>query len=199
MGKVSVGLRGWRFEESEIFTEDEEFKPLKEIPEDPRQRLLRLSRLVEQPCDACYLIHGESDKQRCNPAAFVYGEPMDEVVLCADHEPDFLFWYQNDGGSELRGEPEFADAFHQWFADGNRAPDGFGGVDHIDRDPEGLPDPPSPEELQARLEANYEPREIDLREYIDDAEKPTTAEGDQIDDDELAELDLDTSYPTRDK
>jgi len=197
MGKVSIGLRGWRFDESEIFTDSEEFKPLEEIPEDPRQRLLRLSRLVEQPCDACYLIHGEAEKQRCNPAAFVYGEPMDEVVLCADHEPDFIYWYQNEGGSDLRGEPEFADAFHQWFADGNRAPEGFGGVDHVETDPERLPEPPSPEEIQQRLEADYEPREIDLLEYVD--EDRETTEGDRVDDEEFDDLDLDTSYPTGDE
>jgi len=193
MGKVSVGLRGWRFEESEIFTDSEEFKPLEEIPEDPRQRLLRLSRLIEQPCDACYLIHGEADKQRCNQSAFVYGEPMDEVVVCTDHEPAFVYWYQNAGGSDLRGKPEFANAFHQWFADGNRAPEGFGGVDHVETDPEALPDPPSPEELQQRLEADYERSEIDLREYLDEPTEPDT---EAISDEELGELDLDTSYPT---
>ena len=196
MGKVSVGLRGWRFNEDEIFTDSEEFKPLKEIPEDPRQRPLRLTGLVEQPCDACYLIHGEAEIQRCNPAAFVYGEPMDEVVLCTDHEPDFIYWYQNEGGSDLRGEPEFADAFHQWFADGNRAPEGFGGVDHVETDPEELPDLPTPEEIQARLEEDYEPREIDLREYIDETDEPTD-EGDRIDDEELG--DLGTDYPTGDE
>jgi hypothetical protein len=196
MGKVSVGLRGWRFEESEIFTDSEEFKPLKEIPEDPRQRLLRLSRLVEQPCDACYLIHGEADKQRCNRSAFVYGEPMDEVVLCADHEPVFIYWYQNAGGSDLRGEPEFADAFHQWFADGNRPPEEFNGVDHVETDPESLPDPPSPEELQQRLEADYERSEIDLREYLDEPAEPADPDTEPISDEELGELDLDTSYPT---
>src|SRR6056297_2576915 len=194
MGKVSIGLRGWRFEESEIFTDSEEFKPLEEIPEDPRQRLLRLSRLVEQPCDACYLTFGEADKQRCNPSAYVYGEPMDEVVLCADHEPDFVYWYQNEGGSDLRGEPEFADAFHQWFADGNRAPEGFGGVDHVETDPEALPDLPTPEEIHDRLEADYEPREIDLREYVDEPDEPTD-EANRVDD-ELDDLDLDTEYPT---
>ncbi|MFW6320846.1 MAG: hypothetical protein ACOC0Z_03265 [Halohasta sp.] len=193
MGKVSVGLRGWRFEEDEIFTDDEEFKPLEEIPKDPRQRLLRLGTLVEKPCDACYLIHGDAEKQRCAPAAIVYGEPMDEVLLCADHEPDFVYWYQREGGSDLRGDPEFGDAFHQWFADGNRAPESFD-VDHVETDPEDLPEPPSPEELQARLEADYEPRKIDLREYIDEPDEPV--DEDVIDDDELADLDLDTSYPT---
>jgi hypothetical protein len=198
MAKVSVGLRGWRFEESEIFTEDEEFKPLEEVPEDPRQRLLRLSRLVEQPCDACYLIHGEADKKRCNPAAFVYGEPMDEVVLCADHEPEFIYWYQNEGGSELRGEPEFADGFHSWFADGNRAPEDFGGVDHVETDPDSLPEPPSPEELHERLEADYERSEIDLREYMDEVDESAET-ADRIDDEELDDLDFDTSYPTGDE
>ncbi|MFW5977859.1 MAG: hypothetical protein ACOCP2_01310 [Halohasta sp.] len=198
MGKVSIGLRGWRFDEEDVFTDDEEFKPLKEIPEDPRQRLLRLSRLIEQPCDACYLIHGEADKQQCNRSAVVYGEPMDEVVLCADHESDFIYWYQHEGGSDLRGEPEFADVFHQWFADGNRAPEGFGSVDHVETDPEDLPDLPTPEEIQQRLEADYEPRKIDLREYVDEPEEPTD-EVDRIDDEELDDLDLDTSYPTGDE
>jgi len=48
MGKVSVGLRGWRFNEAEIFTDDEQFKPLDEIPKDPKQRLLRLLTLVDK-------------------------------------------------------------------------------------------------------------------------------------------------------
>jgi len=196
MGKVSVGLRGWRFEEDEIFTDSEEFKPLEEIPEDPRQRLLRLSRLIELPCDACYLIHGEADKKQCNQSAFVYGEPMDEVVLCADHEPEFVYWYQHAGGSDLRGDEEFADVFHQWFADGNRATEEFGGVDHVETDPTALPEPPSPEEIHDRIAADYERSEIDLREYIDEPPESPTSEGDTIDDEELEELDLDTSYPT---
>ena len=65
MAKVSIGLRGWRFEESEVFTDDDEFKPLDEIPEGPRERLARLTYLVEEPCDACYLVHGESELERC--------------------------------------------------------------------------------------------------------------------------------------
>jgi len=32
MAKVSVGLRGWRFDEEEIFTDDEELKPLDGSP-----------------------------------------------------------------------------------------------------------------------------------------------------------------------
>ncbi len=194
MGKVSIGLRGWRFDEREVFTENEEFKELSEIPADSRQRLLRLLSLVEKPCDACYLIHGEADKAQCNPAQFVYGEPMDEILLCADHEPDFIYWYQEAGGSELRGEPEFADGFHEWFADGGRAPSDFGSVEHVETDPEALPDLPSAEEIQARLEKDYEPRKIDLRQYLEEPAEPVE---DPIDDEELA--DLGTSYPTADE
>jgi len=197
MGKVSVGLRGWRFNEAEIFTDDEQFKPLEEIPKDPKQRLLRLLTLVDKPCDACYLIHGEEHKRQCNPAEFVYGEPMDEVLLCADHEPDFIYWYQKTGGSELRGDEGFADAFHQWFADANRAPDGFGGTEVVETDPEALPELPDAREIQERLEENYEPHKIDLREYIDESED--TEHSDQPTAEELAELDLDTHYPSRDE
>ena len=195
MGKVSVGLRGWRFNEDEIFTDDEQFKPLDEIPKDPKQRLLRLLTLVDKPCDCCYLIHGERDKKQCNPAAFVYGEPMDEVLLCADHEPDFIYWYQN-GGSELRGKETFADAFHQWFADGNRAPEAFGGTEVVETDPEALPELPNAREIRDRLEADYEPHQIDLRQYVDE---PDDEQTDRPSEDELAELDLETEYPSRDE
>ncbi len=196
MGKVSVGLRGWRFNEDEIFTDDEQFKPLDEIPKDPKQRLLRLLTLVDKPCDCCYLIHGERDKKQCNPAAFVYGEPMDEVLLCADHEPDFIYWYQEAGGSELRGKETFADAFHQWFADGNRAPEAFGGTEVVETDPEALPELPNAREIRDRLEADYEPHQIDLRQYVDE---PDDEQTDRPSEDELAELDLETEYPSRDE
>jgi len=64
MAKVSIGLRGWRFDEDEILSDDEELKPLDEIPEEPRERLLRLVALVEEPCDVCYLDHGEEEVHR---------------------------------------------------------------------------------------------------------------------------------------
>ncbi len=195
MGKVSVGLRGWRFNEDEIFTDDEQFKPLEEIPTDPKQRLLRLLTLVDKPCDGCYLLHGEANKRQCNPAEFVYGEPMDEVLLCADHEPDFIYWYQEAGGSDLRGDEAFADRFHQWFADGNRAPEAFGGTEVVETDPEALPDLPDAREIRERLEENYEPHKINLREYLDEPNEST----DHLTDDELAELDLETDYPSRDE
>ena len=192
MGKVNVGLRGWRFAEADIFTDEGLFKQLEEIPKDDRQRLLRLVSLVEKPCDACRLIHGEDEIHRARQAAVVYGEPNDEVVLCADHEADFLYWYQNDGGSEYRGSAAFDDAFEEWFDNGGRAPEGFETVEHVETDPEGLPDPPDAEELNAMLSEGYEPERIDLREYVDD--ETAAAANDALADDDIDGLD--TEYPS---
>jgi len=197
MDKVSVGLRGWRFTESEIFDEDGEFKPLDEIPEEPRERLVRLRTLVEEPCDACYLTYGEAEIERCRQATIVYGEPFDEVLLCADHEQDFRYWFQEAGGSEFTGDEEFANRFHEWFDAGNRAPDGFGGIEHVDADPDALPDPPDPIEIQKRLEQDFEGKRIDLREYLDDVEEPDEEERVDEADLEEADLDLSTNYPDR--
>ena len=143
MAKVSIGLRGWRFEESAVFDEAGRYRPLDEMPTDTANRISRLSALVTQPCHACYLVHGEADVARCTVAEIVYGEPMAEVILCADHEPDFLYWYREAGGEALRGEAELRDAFHEWFADGGRAPAGYAGLEHVDTDPDDLPDPPT--------------------------------------------------------
>ncbi|MDR5671578.1 hypothetical protein RH858_00210 [Halalkaliarchaeum sp. AArc-GB] len=169
MAKVSVGLRGWRFEEAEIFDEDGEFKPLDEIPDDASERLVRLLALVEEPCDACYLVHGEADISNCRPAEIVYGEPGAEVLLCGVHEPDFLYWFREAGGSDLKGTEELQDAFHEWFADGNRAPDDYGGLEHVETAPEELPEPPSPQEIQDRLDAQREEHRIDIKELASDA------------------------------
>ena len=192
MGKVNVGLRGWRFAEADIFTDEGLFKQLEEIPKDDRQRLLRLVSLVEKPCDACRLIHGEDEIHRARQAAVVYGEPNDEVVLCADHEADFLYWYQNDGGSEYRGSAAFDDAFEEWFDNDGRAPEEFEAVEHVETDPEGLPDPPDAEELNAMLSEGYEPERIDLREYVDD--ETAAAANDTLADDDIDGLD--TEYPS---
>lgn len=194
MAKVSVGLRGWRFEESEIFDDDGEFRPLEEIPEEPRERLLRLTKLVEEPCDACYLDHGEAAVENANQATIVYGEPLGEVLLCEAHEPDFLYWYREAGGSRHRGEESFADAFHEWYAGDNRAPDGYGGLDHVDADPANLPEPPGQLEIQRRVEEEFEGRRIDLREYGPD--EPDEAEKLTEEDLEDADLDLSTDYPS---
>jgi len=195
MGKVSVGLRGWRFDEAEIFTDEGLFRQLGEIPLDARQRLIRLVFLVDKPCDACRIQHGEDNIERANQAAAVYGEPDDEVVLCDDHEADFIYWYQEAGGSEYRGDPDLPDAFYAWFGDGGRAPDAFGTVEHVETDPEDLPDPPDGEEIQAKLEENHEPERIDLSQYADDV---TRGEETELVDDEAVE-DLDTEYPTPDE
>ena len=200
MAKVSIGLRGWRFDEDEVFTEDGEFRPLEEMSEDTAQRLSRLVTLVEEPCDACYLVYGEAEKRRCKQATIVYGEPMEEVVLCDDHESDFLYWYRETGGKRYRGEEEFRDVFHEWFADGGRAPEGYGGLDHVETDPETLPDPPDPAEVQERIEeeAAFEGERIDLREYGAGDESDDEMEGrDGGEELDLDGVDLDTDYPRR--
>jgi hypothetical protein len=152
MGKISIGLRGWRFDEAAVLGDDGTVRPLDEIPEEQRQRLVRLEQLLDRPCDACYLIHGEADKQRCRQATIVYGEPFDEVLLCDAHEPDFLYWFREAGGRDLQGDEAFRDAFHEWFADGGRAPDGYAGLDHVETDPDSLPEPPTQQEIQEHLE-----------------------------------------------
>lgn len=138
MGKVNVELRGWRFDESALFTDDGEMKALDELTYETRERLVRLDQIVGSPCHACWLIHGD-DRDACHDAAAVYGEPLSEVVLCEFHEPDFLYWFRECDGSDYRGDPELQDAFHEWFADGNRAPDGYEGVEHVDTDPADVP------------------------------------------------------------
>lgn len=141
MGKVSIGLRGWRFDETDVFTEEGELRPVDHMPEDVAARVSRLSALVGSPCHACWLIHGDANLAECYVAAVVYGEPMAEVVLCEAHEPDFLYWYREAGGDAYRGSEEFQDAFFEWFDDGGRAPDGYAGIEHVDTDPEDLPEP----------------------------------------------------------
>jgi hypothetical protein len=225
MAKVSIGLRGWRFDEEEVFTEAGEFRPLTEIPEEARHRLVRLSLVVDRPCDACYLEHGDAETERCRPAAIVYGEPLDEVLLCDAHEADFLYWFREHGGRELAGDDAFRDTFHEWFAGGGRAPEGYGGIDHVETDPDALPDPPDPKEIQRRLEAaaGFEGERIDLREgtplegrrpgddthvHAEDETEgdrdgegadETSANGSETDDTDDADIDVDlgAEYPTR--
>ncbi|WP_396612380.1 hypothetical protein ACH9L7_03630 [Haloferax sp. S1W] len=192
MAKVSVGLRGWRFEESEIFSEEGEFKPLDEIPEDARNRLVRLVSLVEEPCDACYLIHGDEEIHKCRQAAIVYGEPGEEVLLCPQHEPDFLYWFREEGGRELAGDDVFADAFHEWFAADGRAPEDYAGMEHVETDPDDLPSPPDASEIQRRLEEGFEGERINLRDYGPDDDDSTPLQAGDLDD-----IDLDTDYPTK--
>ena len=147
MGKVSIGLRGWRFEEDEVFDENGEVKPLKFMEPETRERVVRLASMMGEPCDACYLIHGDEDIEQCGVARVIYGEPLGEVLLCPEHEPDFLYWFREAGGRQYAGDTELEDAFYEWFDDGGRAPEGYGGVDHVDTDPEDLPEPDPAEEL----------------------------------------------------
>jgi hypothetical protein len=149
MAKVSIGLRGWRFEESDIFDDSGNLRPFDEIPEDARNRLLRLTAIVGESCDACWLEADTNDPGAGDMARIVYGEPLAEVKLCREHEADFLYWFRECGGDEYAGTAHLAEQFHEWFDDGGRAPDGYGGLEHIDRQPEDLPDPRESEDLQA--------------------------------------------------
>ena len=139
MAKVSIGLRGWRFDEDAVLTDDGELRRVEEMDPEVRERVLRLQRLVESPCDACWLIHGDEEIHRCRVAQAVYGEPFEEVVLCDEHEPHFLYWFREAGGRDLAGTEDFEDGFHEWFLDGGRAPEGYAGVEHVELDPENVP------------------------------------------------------------
>ncbi|WP_255196256.1 hypothetical protein [Halorarius litoreus] len=196
MGKVSIALRGWRFDEDEVFDADGELRPLDELSEDTRERLIRLTVVAGSPCDACWLIHGDANIEQCNVARVVYGEPLHEVVLCADHEPDFLYWFRDAGGSELANRPsEFEDAFYEWFGDDNRAPEDYGGMEHVDTDPDSVPRPqpdmdmPSLEEELERLDdEELDALGVDLSELdIDRGDGGDS--GDEFDDD-LGDLDV---------
>lgn len=166
MTKVSIGLRGWRFDEEEVFDEEGDFRALSDMSPDTRDRISRLMDIVNDPCDACWLIHGEEEKERCRSAAVVYGEPLREVVLCNRHEVDFLYWFREADGRELVGDRLFSNAFHQWFADGGRAPEGYGGIEHVDTDPDSVPDPEPDEELQS-LEEELASLSEEEREALD--------------------------------
>ncbi|WP_313695331.1 hypothetical protein [Halorarum halobium] len=195
MGKVSIGLRGWRFDEADVFTEAGTWRPLEEMPKGPRHRLLRLQVVMGKPCDACYLIHGEEEKRRCREATVVYGEPLEEILLCDRHEPDFSYWFQEEGGTRLAGEPELRDEFHEWFADGGRAPDGYGGVDHVETDPDDLPNLPDPEEIYEREQELLEDERSDFDGdgERDGAESAGTDGDDGLDG--IDDLDLNREYP----
>lgn len=201
MGKVSIGLRGWRFDESEVFTDEGEYRPLEEIAAESRHRLVRLNILVGKPCQACYLIHGDGEKRRCNEATIVYGEPLDEVLLCDRHEADFLYWFREAAGRELAGEDGFRDAFHEWFADGGRAPEGYAGVEHVDTHPGALPNPPDPQEVQQRLNEGTDGQRIDFRAGTVEGSVGDGDGADEANDGEekpqFDDVDLSADYPTR--
>ncbi|MEF8826715.1 MAG: hypothetical protein V5A27_10325 [Halapricum sp.] len=164
MGKVSIGLRGWRFDERDVFDEKGAIKPLSEMPPEPRQRVSRLTAIIGNACDACQLTR--EDEQEYNVARSVYGEPMGEVLLCDEHEPDFLYWFREEGGDEYAGELAMADRFHEWFLDGGRAPEGYAGIEHVDEEPDALPGAPVAGEIPS-LEAELAEMEAGEREALD--------------------------------
>ncbi|MDG5776016.1 hypothetical protein VB773_14555 [Haloarculaceae archaeon H-GB2-1] len=173
MGKVSIGLRGWRFDEDEVFDAEGELRELGKMEPDTRQRIVRLSAFIGEPCDACFLEHGQADVDQCNVGAVIYGEPLGEVLLCEDHEADFLYWFREDGGSEFKGETELRDRFHEWFMKGGRAPEGYAGLEHVDEEPDRIPDAPErageipglEEELEDLDDDDIEALDLDLSEF----------------------------------
>ena len=170
MAKVSIALRGWRFDQDDVMDESGSLRPLSEMSEDARNRIVRLSAVLGEPCDACWLIHGEEDLAKAHPVQIVYGEPLAEVMLCDDHEADFLYWFREAGGDAYAGTGEFAEQFHEWFADGGRAPEGYAGLEHVQEEPDALPDvgeetcsiPQVEEELDEMDEAEAEALDLDL-------------------------------------
>ncbi|MFB6307817.1 MAG: hypothetical protein ABEH35_00665 [Haloarculaceae archaeon] len=167
MGKVNIGLRGWRFDEDEVFDDEGQIKPLATMSEDTRHRILRLTERIGDPCDACWLVHGDEDITQCNAAAVIYGEPRGEVVLCRDHEADFVYWFREAGGEQYRGDPDLQEAFHEWFLDGGRAPEGYGSLEHVDEDPEDVPDTPDPYEELPGLEEELEEMDDETLDAMD--------------------------------
>jgi len=202
MGKVSIGLRGWRFDEADVFDGDGNFRPPGEMPADARDRLLRLTAIHDEPCDACWLVHGDEDIQRCNVATVVYGEPFAEVLLCDEHERDFYYWYAEAGGERHRGTEAFQDRFHEWFAGGGRAPDDYAGLEHVETaDGADVPSPDVPDveamavDLPEEERVRFDLRELEVRRGADADRDPaaTGADGEDALDD--ADVDLDVEYP----
>ncbi|OYR74175.1 hypothetical protein DJ71_19310, partial [Halorubrum sp. E3] len=83
---------------------------------------------------------------------------------------------------------------HEWVAAGNEAPEGYASVEHVEEDPAGLPDLPDQQEVQERLEADFEGERIDILELAGQEER----DGEEITEAELADSDLDLSadYPS---
>jgi hypothetical protein len=167
MGKINVGLRGWRFDEDEVLGEDGRVRPIGTMEPETRQRVLRLAQRVTDPCDCCWLKHGPEDRQRCRQGAVIYGEPGAEVLVCAEHEPDFVYWFREAGGADLAGSIDLAEEFHAWFLDGGRATENYAGVEHVDEDPDALPDPPDIKEGMPGLEEELEAMDEDDLKALD--------------------------------
>jgi hypothetical protein len=166
MDKVSIGLRGWRFD-ADVLDSNGRVRPLKTMEPDTRQRILVLADRVVDPCDACWLSMGREHPEECNVAEVIYGEPLGEVVLCSAHEPDFLYWFREEGGEQYAGDTAMQEAFHEWFVDGGRAPADYEGLEHVDEDPTALPEAPSRAEAIPGLEEELEQMDEADLESID--------------------------------
>jgi len=170
---VSIGMRGWRFDEDEVFTPDGDYRSFDSMDDDVRRRLVRLTVVYGSPCDACWLIHGDENVTECNEAQYVYGEPLAEVLVCETHEPDFVYWFRDAGGSEYAGADDFDDHFHEWFLEGTRAPDGYEGMDYVSQAPDELPEPPEIAESDVPVAVGEVEERIDVRDVLDE-EYPTS-------------------------
>jgi hypothetical protein len=110
------------------------------------------------------------------------------VVVCADHEPDFLYWFREAGGRDLVDRPsDFEDAFYEWFADGEHAPEDYGGMEYVNTDPDAVPRPqpdvdmPTLEEELERLDdEELDALDVDLSDLDLDGEDEN--EGDDVPD-----------------
>jgi hypothetical protein len=186
MTKVSIGFRGWRFDESEVFDDDGNYRPLGEMREDTRDRLSRIPQLTDQPCDVCYLEYGSGDAEAADPPTVVYGEPGAEVLTCDRHERQFTYWFLEAGGDQYKGTAELQDAFHGWLAAGNRAPDHYGGHEHVETDPDSVPAPEFDELTAVDVEI---PEDEQARLDLLDREVAERAD----------DLDIDADYPRSDE
>ena len=167
MGKVNIGLRGWRFDEDAVFDDEGKIRPLGTMDPDARDRVLRLAERVNDSCDACWIVHGEENAEEHSPAEVIYGEPRGEVVLCSDHERDFVYWFRREADDDLIGHPELGDAFHEWFMDGGRAPEEFPPLEHVDESPEEVPEAKDPFEEMPGLEAELAELDDEELEALD--------------------------------
>ncbi len=123
--RVSIGLRGWTFDPDNVFDDDGELKSVDDIPEEDRLRVVRLTEIIGNACHVCMLRHPNEGWDVWKKADAVYGEPTTEVLVCDEHEPDFLYWYFEEGGEAYKGEEELPDEFHAWIRDGGEAPEGY--------------------------------------------------------------------------
>lgn len=123
--KVCIGLRGWKFDPDNIFDAEGDMKPIDEIPEDDRLRVVRLREIIGNACHVCMLRNPEEGWDAWRKADAVYGEPTHEVLVCDEHEKEFLYWFWDEGGEEYKGENELQTRFHDWVEEGGEAPAGY--------------------------------------------------------------------------